>query len=195
MDSDRTTPRFENRATTGSTRARRSNGDVLDLAPLETLIGFQIHMLDLLMYQKYYERFGRTAMTPGMFATICVIKANPGLRQGALADALMVQRPNMTLLVNRLIRAGYVRRRAARGDNRGIELFLRAEGERALDDVAAKLSAHEHGLIAVLRKAERERLGALLAKILRRLRATPRANGSATTAKPRTRRGSRATST
>ena len=117
----------------GRPESRQKSGDIVDLGPLEALIGFQIHLLDLLMYQMYYERLGKAAMTPGMFSTLCTIKANPGVRQGVLADALLIQRPNMTLLVNRLIRAGYVRRRAARGDNRGVELFLRAEGERALE--------------------------------------------------------------
>lgn len=162
-------------------RLTPANGDAIDLGPLEALIGFQIHLLDLLMYQMYYERFGKSAITPGMFATLATIKGNPGVRQGALADALLIQRPNMTLLVNRLIRAGYVRRRAARGDNRGVELFLRAEGERALDDFAAKLAAHERGLATALTKTEGVRLAKLLAKIVRRLRGAPRANGSGNT--------------
>ena len=179
MSLDQTTTQLESRATARSTRSPQASGDTVDLGPLETLIGFQIHLLDLLMYQMYYERFGKAAMTPGMFSTLATIKANPGVRQGVLADALLIQRPNMTLLVNRLIRAGHVRRRAARGDNRGVELFLRAEGERALNDVAAKLAAHERSITAALTKAERESLATLLAKIVRRMRATPRANGSA----------------
>jgi DNA-binding MarR family transcriptional regulator len=186
MTLDSTTTPPDNRGPTRPSRSPRAGGDMIDLGPLETLIGFQIHLLDLLMYQIYYERFGKAAMTPGMFSTLCTIKANPGVRQGALADALLIQRPNMTLLVNRLIRAGYVRRRAARGDNRGVELFLRADGERALSDVAAKLAAHEQSLTAALTKAERERLAALLAKIVHHLRTAPRGNGSgATTKRPK----------
>jgi DNA-binding MarR family transcriptional regulator len=158
-------------------RMAPANGDIVDLAPLEVLIGFQIHLLDLLMYQRYYERLGKAAMTPGMFSTLCTIKANPGVRQGALADALLIQRPNMTLLVNRLIRAGYVKRRAARSDNRGVELFLRAEGERALRDVASRLAAHERSLTVALTAAERDRLSALLSKMVRGLREKTPANG------------------
>jgi DNA-binding MarR family transcriptional regulator len=180
MSLDQTTPHLDHRAAPRTSRIPQTSGDTVDLGPLEALIGFQIHLLDLLMYQMYYERFGKGAMTPGMFSTLATIRANPGVRQGVLADALLIQRPNMTLLVNRLIRAGYVRRRAARGDNRGVELFLRAEGERALSDVAAKLAAHEGSITAALTKAERENLAALLVKIVRRLRATPRANGAAT---------------
>jgi len=185
MTLDQTTTPLDNRT---AARAAQTSGDTIDLGPLEALIGFHVHLLDLLMYQMYYERFGKRAMTLGMFSTLSTIKANPGVRQGALADALLIQRPNMTLLVNRLIRAGYVRRRAARGDNRGVELFLRAEGERALSDFAAKLAAHERGLTAALTKSEREQLAALLARTVRQLRAAPRINGSAVTAqraKPR----------
>ncbi len=187
MTLDQATTPLDSRAAARPPRIPQKSGDIVDLGSLEALIGFQIHLLDLLMYQMYYERLGKAAMTPGMFSTLCTIKANPGVRQGVLADALLIQRPNMTLLVNRLIRAGYVRRRAARGDNRGVELFLRAEGERALSDVAAKLAAHEQSLTAALTKAERERLAALLGKIVRRLRSTPRANGGAVS-KPRRQR-------
>jgi DNA-binding MarR family transcriptional regulator len=183
MSLDQEPTYLDNRSTARPRRSAQARGDRVDLGPLEKLIGFQIHLLDLLMYQMYYERLGKAAMTPGMFSTLCTIKANPGLRQGVLADALLIQRPNMTLLVNRLIRAGYVRRRAARGDNRGVELFLRAEGERALSDVAAKLAAHERSLTAALTKAEREKLAALLGKIVRQLRATPHADGNAVTAR------------
>ena len=177
------TAHLESRAAARLNRNQQTSSDTVDLGPLEALIGFQIHLLDLLMYQMYYERLGKAAMTPGMFSTLCTIKANPGVRQGVLADALLIQRPNMTLLINRLIRAGYVRRRAARTDNRGVELFLRAEGERALSDVAAKLAAHEQSLTAALTKTEREHLAALLAKIARRLRAMPRASGNAAAAR------------
>ena len=177
MSLDQTTTPLDYRATARLNRIPQVNSDTVDLGPLEALIGFQIHLLDLLMYQAYYQRLGRAAMTPGMFSTLCAIKANPGVCQGVLADALLIQRPNMTLLVNRLIRAGYVRRRAARADNRGVELFLRAEGERALSAVAVKLAAHERSLTAALTKTERDRLAALLTKMVRGLREKPPANG------------------
>lgn len=158
-------------------RAPKAKNDTLDLGPLEALIGFKIHMLDLLIYQLYYERLGKATMTPGMFSTLSVIRANPGVRQGALADALLIQRPNMTLLINRLARLGYIDRRAARSDHRGVELFMRAEGERALQSLAAKLAAHEQALTGALTAAERARLGASLTKMMRALGVRPRANG------------------
>src|SRR5579862_7280529 len=116
-------------------RAAKPSRDVIDLSGLDELVGFNIHIIDLLMYQLFYERFGKDAMTPGIFSTLFAIKTNPGIRQGALADALMIQRSNMTMLINRLIRAGYVKRQGAKGDNRGVVLSLSEEGEKSLRQI------------------------------------------------------------
>lgn len=153
-------------------------GETIDLAPLEELVGFNIHILELLMYQLFYERFTERSMTPGIFSTLLAIKANPGVRQGALADALMIQRSNMTILVNRLIRAGYVKRRTAKGDNRGVVLFLAEPGERALRQVMAEMAAHEQQLTSGLTPKERDACLALLQKMARTLRRAPRRNGN-----------------
>jgi DNA-binding MarR family transcriptional regulator len=117
-------------------------------------------------------------MTPGIFSTLLAIKANPGVRQGALADALMIQRSNMTMLVNRLIRTGYVKRRGAKGDNRGVVLSLSEEGEQVLRQIRSKMSAHEKTLAAGLTEKERETCLALLQKMARQLCAAPRPNGN-----------------
>ena len=152
--------------------------ETIDLSPLEELVGFNIHILELLMYQLFYERFTKRSMTPGIFSTLLAIKANPGVRQGALADALMIQRSNMTILVNRLIRAGYVKRRSAKGDNRGVVLFLAEAGERALRQVNAEMAAHEQQLASGLTPQERETCLASLQKMARHLRPAPRRNGN-----------------
>lgn len=152
--------------------------DAIDLSALEELIGFNIHILDLLMYQLFYERFPKRSITPGVFSTLRAIKANPGVRQGALADALLIQRSNMTILVNQLARKGYVKRRRSKGDNRGVVLSLAEPGERALRQVQAEMAAHERLLRSGLTAKEQRTLIALLRKSARHLRATPRRNGN-----------------
>jgi len=150
----------------------------IDLSVLDELIGFNIHIIELLMYQLFYERFTSRSMTPGTFSALLAIKANPGVRQGALADALLIQRSNMTILINRLIRAGYVKRRSAKGDNRGVVLFLAALGERALRQVNAEMAAHEKVLTSGLTAKERTTCLALLKRMAQQLREVPRRNGN-----------------
>ncbi len=158
--------------------ARGRAPDSIDLGTLERLVGFNIHILELLMYQLFYERFASPPMTPGIYSTLLAIEANPGARQGALADALMIQRSNMTILINRLIRMGYVKRRSAKGDNRGVVLFLAEPGARALRQVSTGMAAHEKRLASGLTAKERATCLALLQKMARHLRTKPRRSGN-----------------
>jgi len=155
----------------GAGEARRD--ETIDLSRLEAMVGYNIHILELLMVQLFFARFAPQAMTPGVFSTLLAIRDNPGARHGALADALMIQRPNMTKLVNRLVRQGYVRRRSARGDQRSVVLSLAPKGERALDDLLAEMPAHEESLTACLGADERRALLALLRKLARTARRPP----------------------
>jgi DNA-binding MarR family transcriptional regulator len=137
----------------------------IDLSLLEGLIGFNIHILDLQVYQLFYERFGGSAMTPGILSTLLAIKANPGARHGALADALMIQRPNMTKLINGLERDGLVRRDPSREDRRSVVLNLTRAGEAAVATGLSELMAHEATAMAPLDADEQRLLQSLLRKL------------------------------
>jgi DNA-binding MarR family transcriptional regulator len=157
-------------AATSEARQERA----IDLSRLEAMVGYNVHILDLFMYQLFFARFAVQGMTPGVFSTLLAIKDNPGARHGALADALMIQRPNMTTLVNRLVRQGYVKRRGASDDQRSVVLSLAPKGERALGEVLAEMPAHEDNLAAGLDARERRSLLALLRKLAKSAR--PAAN-------------------
>jgi DNA-binding MarR family transcriptional regulator len=145
----------------------------VDLSFLEGLVGFNIHILDLQIYQLFFERFAGGAMTPGILSTLLAIKANPGVRHGALADALMIQRPNMTKLINGLERDGLVRRDPAREDKRSVVLNLTREGEAAVETGLAGMTAHEAAAIAPLNGDEQRALRGLLRKLSNGLRQRP----------------------
>jgi MarR family transcriptional regulator, organic hydroperoxide resistance regulator len=142
----------------------------IDLAPLEEMVGYNVHILDLLLYQAFYERFSDRAMTPAMFSALLAVRRNPGIRHGALADALLIQRPNMTTLINRLDRDGFLERRFAAGDRRSVELHLSAKGEKAVDRIQALMEAHDARETAALTDKERKTLLLLLRKLAGSLR-------------------------
>jgi DNA-binding MarR family transcriptional regulator len=138
----------------------------IDLSTLQQMVGFHVHMFDVLQYQKFYDRFARGLFTPAIFSTLTVIRKNPGIRHGALADALRIRRPNMTAMLNALRRAGYVSRRPSAVDKRSIALNLTERGERALAEMSQAMFALDRGMTAGLSAPERKTLLALLRKAL-----------------------------
>jgi DNA-binding MarR family transcriptional regulator len=148
--------------------------ETVDLSLLEGFSGFNIHILDLQIYQLFFERFAASAMTPGILSTLLAIKENPGVRHGALADALMIQRPNMTKLINGLERDGLVRRDPALEDRRSVVLNLTRTGEAVVEAGLVEMTAHEAEATAPLDAGEQQLLLALLRKLSDGLRQRPR---------------------
>jgi DNA-binding MarR family transcriptional regulator len=143
-----------------------ADGAAVDLSALQRLVGFHVHMFDLAMYQRFYERFAEPAFTPAIFSTLAVVRQNPGIRHGALADALRIQRPNLTSLINKLERIGYVSRRPSAGDKRSVALYLTDRGERAVDKMRVTMLAFDRETTANLSAQERRSLLELLRKAL-----------------------------
>ena len=138
----------------------------VDLSVLQQTVGFHVHMFDVAQYQKFYERFGDRAFTPAIISTMALIRQNPGIRHGALADALMIQRPNMTSLLNELEREGYVSRRPSPTDKRSVALYLTDRGERAVARMLDSILTLDRAMTSGLTASERKTLLALLQKAL-----------------------------
>lgn len=154
-------------------KRRRSNGAVaraaseerLDLSGLTCWVGFMLRVVQVRVFQRYYENPIGREISPGALSTLTAIAANPGVRPGALADALVVRRPNMTKLIDSLIRAGLVRKRTAPGDRRSVALFLTARGRRLIDRTFAMNKTHDESATVALTEEERAALLRLLGKL------------------------------
>jgi DNA-binding MarR family transcriptional regulator len=140
----------------------------IDFAGLSDLAGFVVHLANLQLYRDYYERFAGNAagLTLGAFSVMALIDANPGLRQGAAAEALLIKRSNMTKLINRLERQGLVRRRASGRDRRSVGLHLTPLGRRRLGLMLPAIAAHDAEATAPLDVRERRLLVGLLGKVV-----------------------------
>lgn len=130
-------------------------GGQLDLSALTDSLGFRMHILDLRMMKALGERCAAHGLTPGSASVLMIIKRNPGARHGELADALLIQRPNMTKLMKRLEAQGLVRRLPSQDDRRRVVLGLTARGEKAVAGVRADFLAHEDIVQAQFTPGER----------------------------------------
>ena len=63
------------------------------------------------------------------------LKEEEGLSNAELADRLLVTRPSVSALLDRLERGGFIRRETSLRDRRGIHIYLEERGHRAVDYV------------------------------------------------------------
>ena len=111
-------------------------------------------------------RLGLNAAEFDVLATLRRSGAPYALTPGQLAEAVMVTSGGMTGRVDRLAAAGHVVREQDPGDRRSVRVRLTDAGLAAIDQAVVEHLAAEHELLAPLTPAERQRLTALLRKLL-----------------------------
>jgi DNA-binding MarR family transcriptional regulator len=142
-----------------------------EMPTLADSVGFLVRIIQLQSFQLFYRRLEGAGLSIGAMTTLGAIKANPGIRHGVLADALMIKRPNFTKVVNGLERAGLITREAAGSDRRTTALFITRKGVRKLEAMRAGILRYHEEMTAVLSPEERDLLLGLLHRLSEHLQA------------------------
>jgi DNA-binding MarR family transcriptional regulator len=146
---------------------RTPAGDLTE-ARLRGLIGYQLAQATVAGHRVFREQVGEPFdLRPVEYTLMALIAANPGSSSSALAQALAVTAPNMTLWIDRLAERGWVRRRQSSTDRRRQELRLTAEGARLVGQATDRLIEGERAAFDGLSGAERGMLLELLHKLAR----------------------------
>ncbi|MBN1126197.1 MAG: MarR family transcriptional regulator [Sedimentisphaerales bacterium] len=91
--------------------------------------------------------------------------SDQGLTQAQLSNMMLVNRANITSLVNRLERDGLVKRTTDPEDRRYNNILLTAKARRVLERVEPEYASKVRDVIAVLKPAEQKKLIQMLEKI------------------------------
>lgn len=97
------------------------------------------------------------------FDVLSNLTEREGMSQSELAQRLFVTKGNVSGLIDRLVEAGYVERRAAPGDRRSHALFLTVAGRSAAERGLALQLANVEGTLGRLPQADVDTLHRLLA--------------------------------
>ncbi|OGN95905.1 MAG: hypothetical protein A2Z77_04090 [Chloroflexi bacterium RBG_13_51_36] len=81
--------------------------------------------------------FGKYGLTTEQFSVLAAVKSRGGsLKPGELATILARSPNSVTMLVDRMVKGGLVRRTRDRKDRRGVNVSLTTKGEKALGPAA-----------------------------------------------------------
>ena len=144
---------------------RAPAGERPDLSALGGSVGFMVRLVQLQSFQLFYRKFEQGGPSLGALSTLGAISANPGVRHGVLADALMIKRPNFTKVINRLEEDGLITRVAPDRDKRTTALYPTKKGIRVLEERYATIRRYQETMASGLSPEEQETLLTLLRKL------------------------------
>lgn len=141
---------------------RAPPSEAVDVGPLRNSVGFLLRMAQLQTFEEYFTELSDFELKPGEFSVLTAILHSPGIRQGALAQRLMIKRAHMTKLVRSLEERGYVARTIPDGDRRSVLLKLTSEGRTLTRRHWTRFHAYERTRRSRLPVAEERELVRLL---------------------------------
>ncbi|HEX7760839.1 MAG TPA: MarR family transcriptional regulator [Caulobacteraceae bacterium] len=124
----------------------RSSPALVDMAGLEETLGFVLRLAQVAAFNDLIASLRPFELRPTDMSVLLVIRANPGLKQHALGEALHIQRPNLVLIIDQLQARDLVRREAVATDRRSHALRLTPAGEAL---IAAASEAHDRHVAKV----------------------------------------------
>lgn len=122
----------------------------VQLGPLGDYIGFHLRRAQDVAFQAFRRRVGDASLSPGKFALLAIIGANPGINQTALSRAAGRDKSTLTPALRDLARRGWVLRERLQGDRRAYALRLSASGREHLRVLNVHAEQHDRDLDAIV---------------------------------------------
>ena len=148
----------------------KNKKEPVELGMLPGLIGYQLRMAQVAMFNDFASGLSEFDVSPGLFGVLVIIEANPDLKQTELARATHLDRSTVVSVIDNLERRGLVERRAALNDRRSNALRLTDAGSVLLRKLKRQVNLHEKRLLSNFNDAEQEIFLALLLKVFPELR-------------------------
>ena len=135
------------------------------LGLLPELVGYHVRQAQMAIFADFDAALGELGVSPGIFALLVIIDANPGLKQTRLAAAARLDRSTLVPALDKLEQRQLVERRAAPGDRRSNGIFLTPGGGAVLEAARRAVRRHEARLARGFAVGERTTLIDLLTRI------------------------------
>ena len=109
---------------------------------------------------------GKSELSASQAQAMLVVTCRQSVRLGDLAECLGMSAPSATVLVNGLVRKGYLERVADPSDGRALHLHPTAPGKRAIEKRLTLFSQAFQQLLTSLTRKEQSDLAAILHKLV-----------------------------
>ena len=125
-----------------------------------------------LVREDFRRRAAHLNLTQPQWRTLLILSREPGINQAALAEKLEVHPVTVTQSVDRLVKAGWVRRERQETDRRAQRLFLNERAEPILEELNHIAGQTRQIAMAGFSAAECVQLETMLMRVKQNLCAT-----------------------
>ncbi|MCE8547957.1 MarR family transcriptional regulator [Ruegeria pomeroyi] len=132
---------------------------------MNRLLGSHLRRAQILVYEDFFKAVEGSEITPPLFASLILIKENPGMSQGVISTVLGIAKSGAMSLVDKLEALKLVERRPHPENRRSKSLHLTAAGHRELKLLEEAVEKFDLHASRNLTKQERETLLLLLRKL------------------------------
>lgn len=152
---------------TGRPAGRKGLEQQLDLTTLQRAPGFMIRLLQLQIFEEFFEFFAELGLSPAEHSILMIVRDNPSVTQSKLAAALRIQLPNLVKILAKLETSSVISRKRATTDKRAVELTLTSKGKRLTEQAARLADDFNLKMLSALNENEREQFLRTLIRLVR----------------------------
>lgn len=116
-----------------------------------------------LVYKKFYSTYKLSE--PKFFVLLLLSKAEDGIPLIEIGKMMLVSRANITTLIDRMERDGYVEKRDNSEDKRSTKAHITMKGQRTFNEVTEFHKEFSERLVSSLTEEEKKMMTTLLRKI------------------------------
>ena len=127
--------------------------------------GMGLRLAQIIVFRDLTATFRPLGLSPAEFAALTIIRDNPGLRLGALADMMLIRQPNLMSFIGGLQKRHLIARTRDPIDKRSFHLSLTPAGSELLVQADAAHDGHRQRLAEHLGVEDRDTLARLLNRL------------------------------
>lgn len=154
--------------------AKQRGATPVRLGRLGGFVGFRLKRIHLHFSQVFSQLTEGDGIRSGVFSSLAIIAANPGISQIELSREVGLDKSVMVSIIHELEEQGWAERRRSATDRRRHALHITAAGERQLDALFDVLHETEIKVLQTLTSGERQILNELLDRMYAAAMRAPR---------------------
>jgi DNA-binding MarR family transcriptional regulator len=145
--------------------AGEANDAEIAFGALSDLLGYHLRRAHVATFQNFAKVLDDWNISPGQVGVLALVKANSGINQTRVGNALGIDRSTLVAVIDRLEERDLIARTPSPTDRRSHALVLTEAGERYLAKLLPQVLEHERQIAANMSDDERATLIELLSRV------------------------------